>query len=44
MGETELGSMECNVNSAQQFVGDITDLGTQEMRILYSPGYINGVQ
>ena len=38
MGQTELGFLECNVNSVEQFVGDIPDLGTKEMRILYSPG------
>ena len=44
MGQNKFSFLECNVNSAEQFVGDITDLGTKEMRILYSPGYINGIQ
>lgn len=36
------GYLECNVRASEQLVTDITDLGTQEMRIMYSPGFIQG--
>lgn len=36
------GYLECNVRAKEQLVTNITDLGTQEMRIMYSPGFIKG--
>ena len=42
--ESSSGYLECNVRASEQIVSDITSLGTQEMRVLYSPGFINQVQ
>ena len=38
--ESPSGFVECNVRAKLQDIADITDLGTEDMRILYSPGFI----
>lgn len=34
------GFLECNVRAAQQDIRGITNLGTDEMRIMFSPGFV----
>ena len=36
------GHPQCNVRAKDQYVGAIPDLGTEEMRIMYSQGFITG--
>ena len=38
--ESPSGFVECNVRAKLQEIADITDLGTEDMRIIYSPGFI----
>jgi hypothetical protein len=38
--ESPSGFVECNVRARLQDIADITNLGTDDMRIIYSPGFI----
>ena len=38
--ESLSGFLECNVRKKEQIRTTITDLGTQDMRIMYSPGFV----
>jgi len=40
--EGQSGFVECLVRRRDQFVNPITDLGTEEMRIIYSSGFTQG--
>ena len=41
--QSSSGYLECNVRAREQDIRTISNLGTDELRILYSPGFILGV-
>ena len=40
--ESQSGFLECNVRAKLQEVADITDLATDNLKIIFSPGFILG--